>query len=213
MASIAGDDRGQMHTLEGIGAAFLIIMVLAIVVQTTSVTPLSTSFTNQHVKLELQNMGSDILSTMDATPVSNATGPETPSLLKQSIVDWAVYYNYDLFSWNNTTYFSMTNTSHSDLNTPLSNILKFALIDNGILFDVEVSYVGVDNNVRTSKMIWNGDPSENSVTVSRFVVLQDDNYEIPPGTRFDEGYILPDVSGPGESLHNVAEVRLTMWVM
>jgi hypothetical protein len=59
-------------------------------------------------------------------------------------------------------------------------------------------------------MIWNGDPSQNSVTVTRIVVLHDGNTEVPDD--YDGNYILPDIS-PDTSLHNIAEIRLTMWVM
>ncbi len=206
------DDRGQLHTIEGLAAAFIIIIVLSIVVQTTSVTPLSTSFTNQHVKLELQNMGNDVLSTLDQTKLVNNTNPNVPSQLKKSIVDWSVYSYYDVYTWNNTTYVSATNASYPPLNTPLSSALTYAFANNGVAFNVEVSFPDENGKVRLSKMIWNGDPSENSVTVSRLVVLHDGNNEIPVGTRYDDFMVLPDIS-PGTSLHNTAYVKLTMWVM
>lgn len=206
------DDRGQLHTIEGLAAAFIIIFVLATLVQTTSVTPLSTSFTNQHVKLELQNMGNDVLTTLDQTKLVNNSSPAVSSQLKASLVDWSVYSYYDVYTWNNTTFVSATNSSSKpSLNTPLSRALSYAFANCGVAFNVEVTYPDTNGYLRTSKMIWNGDPSENSVTVSRLVVLFDD-LDIPSGTMYDDFSILPDVS-PGTSLHNTADIKLTMWVM
>lgn len=206
------DDRGQMQTIEGVTAAFIVVFVLVVVVQTTSVTPLSSSFTNQHIKLELQNIGNDILTTLDDTRLVNTTDPATASLLKQSVINWAIYSDYSMFAWNNTTYVCLTGNSHSSLDTPLTNAIKFALVEKGIAFNLEARYPDGLGNVRTSKIVWNGDPSENSVTVSRFVVLHDSDSEIPVGPSYDDINVLPDIS-PETNLHNTVEVRLTLWVM
>ena len=45
------DDQGQIFTVEGIIAAFIVIYVLVVIVLSTSVTPIFSSFTNQHIKL------------------------------------------------------------------------------------------------------------------------------------------------------------------
>ena len=212
MVILMKDDCGQLHTIEGLAAAFILIVVLAVVVQTTSVTPLSTSFTNQHVKLELQNMGNDVLTTLDQSKVVSTGNLSSPSLLKKSIVDWGVYTYYDAFTWNNTTYVSASNASNPQLHTPLSEALTFAFANSGVAFNVEVSYPDGNGYLRMSKMIWNGDPSENSVTVSRLLVLHDGDSEIPDGTMYDDYHILPDIS-MSTKLHNTADVKLTLWVM
>ncbi|MCD1294743.1 hypothetical protein CUJ83_06990 [Methanocella sp. CWC-04] len=217
MASLRRDDRGQMQTIEGLGAAMIMLSVLALVVQTTSVTPLTSSFTNQHIKLELQNMGQDILTTLDETYTMNTTDLNATSLLKQSIKEWVLVNNYDWYAWNNTTYVSLSYVNNTTiLNTALGNALSYALIDRGVAFNVEVAYPDMENRVRCAKMIWNGDPSENCVTVSRIIVLHDDVYgtgkDIPVDGYYDNSFILPDIS-PDTPLHNVAEVKLTMWVM
>jgi hypothetical protein len=199
------DDRGQMQTIEGIAAAFITVFVLVVIVQSTSITPLSSSFTNQHIKLELQNMGNDILTTLDQTRVINTTDPAAVSLLKKSIVDWGMFKGYNMYTWNNTSYVCINDENYTSLDTALSRTLQFALINSGIAFNVEVSYPHTDGYIRTTKMIWNGDPSENSVTVSRFVTLYDSDGP-------DSNLVLPDIS-PGTDLRSTVEVRLTLWVM
>ena len=204
------EDRAQLHTIEALTASLIIVLALAVVVEATSVTPLSSSFTSQHIKVELQNTGNDVLATLDETPVTEAPG--SPSLLKESLVEWAVFTHYDTYSWNNTSFVSVAQANRSALRTPLSDALSYALINQGIIFNVEVSYDDQSGNVRTSKMIWNGDPSENSAVVTRLVALHDGADEIPDGDLYDSNSILPDIS-PATPLHNVAEVRVTMWVM
>jgi hypothetical protein len=213
------DEKGQTYTLEAVAAAIIMIVALSVIVETSSLTPLSSSFTNQHVKLELQNIGNDILMTLDETPAMNntsginETSVSVPSLLKRSVIDWAVFSYYDTYTWNGSTFVSQYNISIKQLNTSLSKTLKFALTENSIAYNVEVSYPDINGTINTAKMIWNGDPSENSVIVSRFIVLHNNPNELPPDhDRFDDYIFMPDIGG-GTNLHTVIEVRLTLWVM
>jgi len=206
--------EGQIQTVEAITAALILISVLAIVVEATSVTPLTSSFTNQHVKLELQNIGADILTSMDETAYAGAptTNPNVPSYLKKSVTDWInCTGGYEWYAWSNNSskYVPLINSADIPLDTPLSNTLSF-LISNqsntGAAYNVEVRYSNIQGQIMNTKMIWNGDPSENSVTVSRVIVLHDQDLAAP------DSCVIPDIS-PNTTLHNVIEIRLTMWVM
>jgi hypothetical protein len=192
-------------TVEGIISAFILIFVLVVIVQSTSVTPLSSSFTNQHIKLELQNMGNDILSTLDETPRYNTDDPSIQSLLKQSVVQWARTDNYGMFLWNNTALISAVDNTTFMTSTPLTDALEFSLISKGTAYNLEVRYSDTSLNLHTNKMIWNGDPSEDSVIASRYIVLNDRDFNYEDST-------IPDIS-PSTDLHNTIEVRLTLWVM
>jgi hypothetical protein len=203
-------DKGQIQTVEAITAAIIMLSVLVLVIQATSVTPLTASFTNQHIKLELQNIGTDLLTTLDETPSANNYDPNTYSMLKMSVLNWMNFYHYDYFAWSNDAdkYKSLTDYTNPQLDTPLGEYLSYLLKYYGIAYNVEVRYSYVDAlgqvNVKNAKMIWNGDPSENSVTVSRIVVLHDlDSSDMS---------VIPDFS-PTTSLYNVVEVKLTLWVM
>jgi hypothetical protein len=200
------DDRGQIQTIEGIVAAFIVIFALVVIIQTTSVTPLSSSFTNQHVKLELQNMGNDILSTLDQTP-RDANDAVSASELKLGVTTWALFDDYELFNWDGNNFVSTFDPNETMTNTTLTNVLKKALIVKGTVFNLELRYPDKNGFLYTTKMIWNGDPSENSVTVSRYIVLTDR----------DLGYVgsvIPKMSTSGNAdFRSTIEVRLTMWVM
>lgn len=210
MVSPARGDRGQLQTIEGIAAAIILLSVLVIVVQAASVTPLTSSFTNQHIKLELQNIGSDILTSLDEIPSYNTTSPDAPSYLKTSITDWINVSDggSDWYAWRNDSvgYLSVVNESNNVPVTQLGTTLSYILIKYGIAYNAEVRYSDTNGQVRNTKMIWNGDPSENSVTVSRIVVLHDDDMASP------DYCVIPDIS-PGSNLRNTLEVRLTLWVM
>jgi hypothetical protein len=202
--------KGQIQTVEAITAAIILLSILALVVEATSVTPLTASFTNQHIKLELQNMGMDALATLDETPVSITNG-SVPSMLKESVVQWATTYQYDWYTWTGTKYVSLTDAKNrSNLHTPLGDTFSYLLKYYGIAYNVEVRYTDRNGQILNAKMIWNGNPSENSVTVSRIVTLND-NDNLP-----DDG-LIPDISSPTSQynsvLWNVVEVRVTMWVM
>jgi hypothetical protein len=204
---------GQIQTVEAITAAIILISVVAVVVESTSVTPLTSSFTNQHIKLELQNIGTDVLTALDETPV---TPMAETSQLKFSVTHWLNNTNggydwYAWYEWNSTThsptFISLINlnASASTLNTPLMDTLSILLHKYGIAFNVELRYSDIDGSIINSKMVWNGDPSDNSVTVSRIIVLHD-------GDIVATNPIINDIS-PNSRLYNTVEVRLTMWVM
>jgi hypothetical protein len=200
------DDRGQIQTIEGIVAAFIMVFALVVIVQTTSVTPLSSSFTNQHIKLELQNVGNDILSTLDQTPW-DINDSMSASELKLGVTTWALLDNYAMFTWNRTAFVSTIDPNVSMTDTYLTNVLKFALIENGTAFNLELRYPDKNGFLYTTKMIWNGDPSENSVTVSRYIVLRDSDVG-------GVDSVIPKMSTESNSnFHSTVEVRLTLWVM
>lgn len=205
--------NGQIQTVEAITAAIILLSVIALVVEATSVTPLTSSFTNQHIKLELQNIGTDLLAAQDETPYSvlPMDDPNVPSQLKQSITYWINNTNggYDWYAWSNdsTKYISLVhlNSSAPSINTSLTDVLSVLLRKYGIAYNVELRYSDPAGKIWNSKMIWNGDPSDNSVTVSRIVVLHDGDIGVPT-------CIISDIS-PTTQLYNTVEVRLTMWVM
>lgn len=226
-----GDNRGQVLTIEALVATFILFIVLAVVVEATSVTPLTTSFTNQHVKYELQNMGQDILASLDGAPVAGTNLDKAPSRLEQSVSTWlqGSYTLYqagdtpptkgDWYTYDGVQFFkSATTSAYHEAQTPLEQALTFAFSPNGIAYNVEVRYPDVDANgnvaVYSAKMIWNGDPSDNCVTVSRYVALHDVDATDPANTvNLPTGSFLISDFSPTTSLHNVVEVRLTLWVM
>lgn len=201
MKRLKYDESGQMHTLEGIMSAGIMIMVMVFVVQGTSLTPLSSSSTNQHVQLELMNLGQDLLTTLDYNAGTNSISP-----LKKSILSW----NGMEYVWDGSRYVDVASKSVI-MNNDLTQTLNFALNGWGIAYDVEVIYIDFRGNVTSKKMIWNGNPSENSISVSKVVAIH--NSDISRyNTKFGEQTGIPDLDTTTD-FYNLLDVKLTLWRM
>ncbi len=226
---LSRDDSGQIQTIEAFISAIILVTVLVVVVQATSVTPLTTSFTNQHVKYELQNMGQDVLSALDEMPsLPPALAIDTtPSKLEKSIRDWLEgdygtlpvgdpYAPHgDWYTYDGAGYFRSATSSHyHSPTTDLEKALTFSFSGSAIAYNVEVRYPDASGKVYSSKMVWNGDPSDNCMTISRYIALHDPVDPGNPGYAdlSSPGGLIPDIS-PDTTLHNVVEIRLTLWVM
>lgn len=189
------DEKAQMHTLEGVASATIMLLVIVYAIDATSMTPLTSSTANVHVETELQALGQDILSALDyAEPGYN-------SKLKNDILGW----NGSEYIWSGTNYTEKGGTVN--LTNNLTTILNATLIRQGIAHNVEMTYLS-DNGTSFSsqKMIYNGDPSNNAVIVSRKIVLQ--NSDFNPSS----GYPIKDID-PSTNLYNIVDVKLILWRM
>ncbi len=190
------DDKAQMHTLEGVAAATIMLLVIVYAIDATSMTPLTSSSANVHVETELQTLGQDILSALDYSE------PGYNSELKSDIMNWTGRE----YVWNATTY-NDTLYSSDPLNNKLTNVTKAILVTQGIAHNVEITFL--DNGTLTSQyMIYNGDPSDNAVIVSRKIVLHDGDIN---QTKFPENPI-NDIDN-STNLYNIVDVRLILWRM
>ncbi len=197
------DNGGQMHTIEGLLAAMVMIVVLIFIIKSTAVTPLSSSTTNKHVQLELMNMGNDLLASLDYNKDSDSYGIASP--LNYAILSW----NGDLYVWDGKQFNDIDNPfSPTPLDPGFTKALNNTFSQHGIAYDVEVVYLNNTNNVIARKMIWNGDPSDNSVTVSRMMVIHDDDMA---GLATIRG-VVPDAD-ESTYFYNLVDVRLTLWRM
>lgn len=197
------DDKAQMHTLEGVAAATIMLLVIVYAIDATSMTPLTSSTANVHVETELQVLGQDILGSLDyAEPGYN-------SKLKNDVLGW----NGKEYTWNGTMYLENGNASFSqnNLTNNLTNILNATLITQGIAYNVEITFLVINADNTTSptsqRMIYNGDPSENAVIVSRKIVLHDGDIDIN-----NTNNPINDID-PSTNLYNIVDVKLILWRM
>lgn len=190
------DEKAQLHTLEGVTASTIILLVIIYAIDATSMTPLTSSTSNAHIETELQILGEDILNALD----HSESGYN--SKLKNDVINW----DGSEYFWNGTNYRQNGNTSNF-LDNNLTDILIDALVGQGIAHKVELVYLIESDNITEpsapEKIIFAGEPSDNAVIVSRKVVLQDNenvNITSPIG----------DID-PGTNLYNIADVKLTLW--
>jgi hypothetical protein len=188
------DEKAQMHTLEGVAAATIMLLVIVYAIDATSMTPLTSSTANVHVETELQVLGQDILGALDyAEPGYN-------SKLKNDVLNWSG----SEYVWSGSDYIKKGGTAN--LTNNLSNILNATLISQGIAHNVELTFLA-DNGTSFSsqKMIYNGDPSNNAVIVSRKIVLQSSD-------TIYSGNPIKDID-PSTNLYNIVDVKLILWRM
>jgi hypothetical protein len=192
---IVFDDKAQMHTLEGVAAATIMLLVIVYAIDATSMTPLTSSTANVHVETELQVLGQDILGALDyAEPGYN-------SKLKNDVLGW----NGKEYVWNGTKYMEKGNASYpqNNLANNLTNYLNSTLISQGIAHSVELTYLTNNGtSLFTQRMIYNGNPSDNAVIVSRKIVLHNS----------DNPKMFTDID-PSTDLYNIVDVKLILWRM
>lgn len=194
------DTYGQIHTLEAVTATMIMISVIVFTVQATSLTPLTSSTANAHIEAQMQTMGQDMLNVLDHPP----SGSISP--LRQDIISW----NGEEFSWNGTAYCSITTKGYTLLNSSTAVILKEIAVPRGIAHNVLFVYTDSSGLPQGTAYIYNGDPSDNAVSISRKVLLSD--HDISDSVAFLANTGIPD-SDPSSDFYNIVDVRLTLWRM
>ncbi|MFA4935540.1 MAG: hypothetical protein WC568_06860 [Candidatus Methanoperedens sp.] len=193
------NEKAQMHTLEGVASATIMLLVIVYALDATSMTPLTSSTANVHAEAELQMLGQDILSALDyAEPGYN-------SKLKNDVLNWTG----DEYIWTATSYTQLKAgqiVPSNNLTNNLTGILKDALVKQGIAHNVVLTFL--DNSTfvpKSEDMIYNGNPSDNAVIVSRKIVLQNSDGINPdnPIKNID----------PSTNLYNIVDVKLILWRM
>ncbi|UGV41931.1 hypothetical protein J7W08_07450 [Methanococcoides orientis] len=195
-----------MHTLEAIMAATIMVVIILFAVQATSLTPLTSSTANAHIESQMYIIGQDMLTSLDHS--SNGQNSD----LKDEIINW----NGEMYVWNGTNYQSDDNKNNS-LDGPVVDLLKLILVDYGIAHNIEFTYSSISESGNYTKYneklenyyIYNGDPSDNAVIVSRKVLLSESDV----GSSYKTATGIPDVDGSTTALYNIIDVKLTLWRM
>lgn len=193
------DDDAQMHTIEAVIAVAMMMLIIVFSIGATSITPLTSTTANVHVEAELRTLGEDILNTLDYTQ-----DIESASSLKSDILGWTG----SRYVWNSSFYADQANKTGIPLENSLTSLLSFSLKRRGIAHNVEIMYFSSDGSTLNSlPFIWDGDPSNNAVTVSRKLVLHD--WEV--GSTFNITGI--NDMDPQTDIYNIIVVKLTLWRM
>jgi len=187
------NEKAQLYTIEAVASALLLVMVVIFVLKASPMTPNSASSSHQQVEVQLMSQGYDLLTVLDYVP-EGSTGD---SQLKQAIASW----NGMEFSGQAAVrpYGGPTNVT--------ANAFKEALGDAGIVYNLEVFFY-TPSGISSRPMLWNGKPSDNAVTVSKNIVLNDEDLDSNPDLRS----IIPDIDS-GTKFYNIVEVKLTLWRM
>lgn len=195
--------RAQAHTLEGLVAGLIVLSSLLFALQVTAVTPLTASTSSQHIENQQQASTHGLLK---AAADSGA--------LKRAVLYWDETGGY--FHGSNPTGYYVSNGELSRFT--FGRMLANAYDARGIAFNVHVSYQLADGGVRTKKLIYRGEPSDNAITARRWVTLTDHDRlygsdEQPTATELNSStaFYAPDVRSG--DLYNVVQVEVVVWRM
>lgn len=138
------NDKAQLHTLEGLSAAFMITMTVLTITQSTMIV---TPQNELAVSVQLEQLSSDSLAILDTAKHGS------------------VQYNLTecVASWDMTEATYPTNNLE-ELDTALSYLLP------EVLYNVDLAYFENDD-LKVQKVIIKGPPEDNAVVVRRFVTL------------------------------------------
>lgn len=199
------DDKGQIHTIEGFTAAFILILAMMYGVQSIAITPTSSSTASQEVELNNYKLTDDILAS------SNANGELREALL---------YWNTSSESFEDTGPEDghYRGTSSSGLmgnpvpeNLGLHETLNKTLTQRGIAYNIDLRC-----GESQERYAENGQASNHAVTATTTVVLHEhDRIHYDGGEqRLDDAdnFVCDNVSDDS-SVYSVIEVRLTAWRM
>ena len=163
------DERGQLHTIEGLAAALLMIVTIFFVTQgVTVITPQ----TELSLSAQLKQLGADALTVLDTED------PIDGILLKKYVAAWdgteATIGNPPPESIDvNSSQFG--SNGGNDLNHSL-----YLLLPKDVLYNVDFVYKN-GSSMNTSHVIMKGFPPDDSIAVSQLVTLHriDDNIRSP----------------------------------
>ncbi|WP_406655724.1 hypothetical protein V7O62_08015 [Methanolobus sp. ZRKC2] len=196
----AAENSAQMHTLEAIVASMIMVGIIIFTIQATSLTPLTSSTANAHIEAQLQTMGQDMLSAL----AYSAYGQD--SQLKKDIQNW----DGTKYVWNGSGYRSTDSQNKGLQDSSLADVLKLIAVPRGIAHNVHFSWVTDDGIMSDEPYIYNGDPSDNAVIISKKVVLSDNDVGNKSVFTADTG--IPDADSSTD-FYNIVNVKMTLWRM
>jgi hypothetical protein len=187
------DEKGQLHTIEGLSAAVLMIATIFFVTQGVMVI---TPQTGLSLSAQLKQLGADALTVLDAED------PIDGILLKKYVASWngteATITNPvpDSIDVNSSQFGS---DGKNDLNHSL-----YLLLPEDVLYNVDFVYVN-GSSMNTSHVILKGFPPDDSIAVSQMVTLHQNETDY----KLSEEYWNNTITDATDA--KVVEVRLILW--
>lgn len=192
--------RAQAHTLEGVGAALVVVLAVVFALQSTAVTPLTASTASQHIETQHERVANGLLET------ARADGELTETLLR----------------WNNSsaTFQNADDEGYyigAPPDTAFGRALNATFDDSAVAYNVNAYYVGPDGNRQQRRVVYHGEPSSDAVAATRVVTLYDDQtftnqngevIAVENASYFEP--TAPNVPGP---VYAVVEVEVVVWRM
>lgn len=202
-------NRGQAHTTEAVVASVLIILTLLFALQTTTVTPFSSTTTDKHLEnQERETVG-------NAIEIAHSNGD-----LKQTLLNWngsdttneeAGFAGRE--NPNESSYYT-----NMDADTAFIDQLSDSIDTTQTAYNIDLVYYNHTNDAeQTQRLLRTGSPSDNVITVRRPILLHDtdtlttDQSTELEETNNDEFYINDLHSSDSTATYNYVEVEVIVW--
>lgn len=211
------DEKGQLHTIEGFTAAFILVLAMLYGVQSIAITPTSSSTASQEVELNNYKLADDIVAS------SNSNGE-----LREAILNWNASSGSFVGSLREESYYAGTVTGNFDFGAPvpggLGETLNKTLTQRGIAYNIDIECSYSDGTSEDDQVFAdNGDPSIHSSTGSTTLTLYDYEKvksgngevslaEVDTTPEEDLGFYC-DRMDTGSPIYNTVEVSITIWRM
>jgi len=187
------DEKGQLHTIEGLAAALLMISTLFFVTQgVTVITPQ----TGLSLDTQLKQLGADALTVLDTEDLLDGI------LLKKYVAAW------DGTEANIThpvpdSIGVMSHRFEYEGGNGLNHSL-YVLLPEDVVYNVDFIYLN-GSFMNTSHVIMKGFPPDDSTAVSQLVTLHHNETDY----KLSEAYWNNTITGETDA--KVVEVRLILW--
>lgn len=202
----SGSDRGQAYTLEALIAALLLVTAVLFALQSVVITPTSAGTLDRDVQSQLQHEASDVL-------VTAANEGELSRMARYwDCSDGGFATQRNAGAWVEDDGYATDRVPVEDLASVLAQSFDPTTRYNVLLiYDNDRS----DDVQNVSRLVYQGAPSEESVSASYMVTLTDDQRVTDPEHRHQT---LADCNSPpikdahtGSTVYNVVEVRVVLW--
>lgn len=199
--------RGQVHTLEGVVAALLMLAGLVFALQTTAVTPLSASTASQHIENQHQTQAEGLLA------ASAKKGALKPAVL---------FWNESADAFHDAPRGYYVNEGPPNR---FGGLLEETFGAASVAFNVYVTYQRPDGTQIRQRMVFGGVPSDNAIRTTRVVALYDGDHLYDPNGKgaavrdpattvnTTGHFYAPDVTPGSGGLYNLVRVEVVVWRM
>jgi hypothetical protein len=218
---LAGGDRGQAYTLEGVASTILVLTGLLFALQAIVLTPTTPGTIDRDTRAELAEQADDVL----LAAHSNGSLSATARYYNWSTGGNITFYNPDP---DNTTVSQRFGYGQDDPPTELGALMNQTFSQRGLSYNIFLDYqtVGDVTNREREVLVKQGVPTDNSVSTEIVVTLYDDQRitaptEDPPNSGSINRSRLSDLNAsagefyapdahPGP-MYNQLIVRVVIW--
>lgn len=199
-------DRGQAHTTEAVVASVLIILAVLFALQTTTVTPFSSTTTDKHLEnQERESVGNTI-------EIGHSNGD-----LKQTLLNWnGPDTNNEEAGFagrqnpNETSYYTSI-----DADTAFLNHLSNSIDTTQTAYNINLVYYNSTNETRSQRLLRTGSPSDNVISVRKPIVLHDtDTLTTAQSVELQDAdsdrFYIDDLNS-STAIYNYVEVEVVVW--